>query len=68
MKRTTRNRQAALLVSALLLTGCSGTEADPGGGGSGRKRLTTEEKLQQLIDFCNDYPDRPVCKENNLGQ
>lgn len=28
--------------------------------------LSPEEKLQQIIDFCEEYPNRPVCKENNL--
>ncbi|MBA3629469.1 MAG: hypothetical protein H0W55_07310 [Actinobacteria bacterium] len=64
-----------LMVVGVTLSGCSYLEADScqesvagcGGGGGGGK-LSTEEKLQELIDFCNDYPDRPVCKENNLGQ
>jgi hypothetical protein len=62
-----------LLVASLITSGCSFLEADSceesvAGCKGGGKRLSPQQKLQQLIDFCNDYPDRPVCKKNNLGQ
>lgn len=62
-----------LMVLASSLVACSSLEADSceesvAGCPDRGERLSPEEKLQQLIDFCNDYPDRLVCKKNNLGQ
>ena len=63
----------AAILGLSLLGGCfleaESCKESVGGckGGRGNK-LSPAEKYQQLIDFCNNYPDRPVCKENNLGQ
>lgn len=63
----------AAITAFSLLGGCSSLEAESceesvAGCREGGKKLSPAEKYQQLIDFCNQYPDRPVCKENNLGQ
>lgn len=62
---------AVNLAGILLLTGCSSLEAysceeSVAGCDDAGSRLSPEQKLQQLIDFCRDYPSRPVCKKNNL--
>ncbi len=70
-----RRMVAGVLFLGLLgFPSCSFLEAESceesvaGCKDGGGKKLSPQEKLQQLIDFCEDYPDRPVCKENNLGQ
>lgn len=65
-----RAAMAVVIVACAGLGGCSYLEADSCEESvSGCPDNPSEpEKLQQLIDFCENYPDRKVCKDNNLGQ